>query len=186
MSEPIHIAITRRVRKEHIGDFKLALAEFAQRSLGEPGSLGVHCLHPPPGTDSCEFGILRSFATAADRDAFYETPFYREWVRRIEPMIEGEARYRQLDGLEAWFRDAKGPMPPRWKMALLTWVAVWPISMLLPALLEPVLAPVLHPVVFAGTVSAGIVVLLTWAAMPALVRLAHSWLHPTPQPVHES
>ncbi len=32
-------------------------------------------------------------------------------------------------------------IPQRWKMALLTWIAVWPVSMLVPAILKPVLGP---------------------------------------------
>jgi antibiotic biosynthesis monooxygenase (ABM) superfamily enzyme len=67
---------------------------------------------------------MRSFASAADRDAFYETPLFKNWLARIAPMVEGESVCRQLHGLEAWFRDNKERMPPRWKMALLTWVAV--------------------------------------------------------------
>ena len=42
MSEPIHIAVTRRVKKSHIAEFERALAEFASRSLAEPGARGVH------------------------------------------------------------------------------------------------------------------------------------------------
>jgi uncharacterized protein len=141
MDKPIHIAITRRVRKTHVAEFERALADFASRSLAQPGVLGVHCLHPPPGSGSTEYGIMRSFANPADRDAFYQTALYKEWLARIEPMVEGEATYRQLDGLEAWFRDSQSPMPPRWKMALLTWVAVWPVSMLVPAILAPMLGP---------------------------------------------
>jgi uncharacterized protein len=74
LSETIHIAISRRVRKTHIAQFEGALAEFANRSLAEPGMRGVHCLHPPPGSVSTEYGILRSFASTADRDAFYQSP----------------------------------------------------------------------------------------------------------------
>jgi antibiotic biosynthesis monooxygenase (ABM) superfamily enzyme len=113
MGEPIHIAITRRVRKSHVAQFERALADFASRSLAEPGTRGVHCLHPPPGSGSTEYGIMRSFASTADRDEFYQTPLYQEWLARIEPMVEGEPTYRQLDGLEAWFRNPKGTMPPR-------------------------------------------------------------------------
>jgi len=178
MEEPIHIAITRRVRKTHIAQFERALSEFASRSLAEPGMLGVHCLYPPAGSGSTEYGILRSFASTADRDAFYQTPLYQEWLARIEPMVEGEASYRQLNGLEAWFRNAHGPMPPRWKMALLTWIAVWPVSMLVPAILVPLLGPNLPQVLTAGLIAAGIVVILTWVAMPLLVKVAHPWLHP--------
>ncbi len=179
MGEPIHIAITRRVRKSHVAQFEHALAEFARRSLAEPGARGVHCLHPPPGSDSTEYGIMRSFASTADRDAFYQTPLYQEWLARIEPMVEGEATYRQLDGLEAWFRNPHGLMPPRWKMASLTWIAVWPVSMLVPTILMPLLGQNFPQIFTAGLIAAGIVVVLTWVAMPLLVKAAHPWLHPS-------
>jgi antibiotic biosynthesis monooxygenase (ABM) superfamily enzyme len=178
MDKPIHIAITRRVRKTHVAEFERALTDFASRSLAEPGARGVHCLYPPPGSGSAEYGIMRSFANPGDRDAFYQTALYKEWLARIEPMVEGEATYRQLDGLEAWFRDSQHPMPPRWKMALLTWVAVWPVSMLVPAILAPVLGPSFSQVLAAGLIAAGIVVILTWVAMPLLVKIAQGWLYP--------
>jgi antibiotic biosynthesis monooxygenase (ABM) superfamily enzyme len=176
MSEPVHIAVTRRVRKDRIREFEHALAEFASRSLAQPGARGVHCLHPPPG--STEYGIMRSFASVEDRDAFYASTTYREWLDLIEPMVEGEPSYRDLTGLEAWFRDPKGARPPIWKMALLTWVAVWPVSMAVPKAIIPFLGPNFPAVLTGGIVSAGIVVVLTWFAMPLLIKLTHPWLMP--------
>lgn len=178
MDETIHIAIVRRVRKAHVEAFERALAEFASKSLAEPGSRGVHCIYPPPGSGSLDYGILRSFATAADRDAFYETALYKEWRARIEPMVEGEPKYRRLNGLEAWFRSPGVSAPPRWKMALLTWIAVWPVSMLVPAILSPILPAALPRILASGVIAGGIVTVLTWGAMPLLVKLAHAWLHP--------
>jgi uncharacterized protein len=177
MDGPIHIAITRRVRKGQIAEFERALAEFASRSMAEPGARGVHTLYPAPGSDSTEYGIMRSFAGPAEHDAFYETPLYKEWVAKIGPMVEGEPTYRKLSGLEAWFR-AGGAAPPRWKMALLTWIAVWPVSMLVPALLVPFIGPILPRFLVSGVVGGGIVLVLTWVAMPLLVKLAHPWLQP--------
>jgi antibiotic biosynthesis monooxygenase (ABM) superfamily enzyme len=179
MAEPIHIAITRRVRKEHVREFERLLADFASRSLTVPGSRGVHLLYPPPGSEPIEYGILRSFASAAERDAFYESALYREWTAQIEPLIEGGPVFRKLDGLEAWFREPRATMPPVWKMALLTYIAVWPVSMAVPAMLSPWQA--MPPVIFAGAVAAGIVVVLTWVAMPVLVKLARPWLQPASQ-----
>src|SRR5690242_15428599 len=129
MAETVHIAVIRRVQKAHVASFERALADFASRSLAEPGARGVHCIYPPPGSGSNEYGILRSFASTADRDAFYERDLYKKWLAEIEPMVEGAPTYRRWEGLEAWFRDPHNPPPPRWKMALLTWVAVWPVSM---------------------------------------------------------
>jgi uncharacterized protein len=178
MDEPIHIAITLRVRKSHVAEFESALADFARRSLAEPGARGVQCLYPAPGSDSTEYGVMRSFASAADREVFYQSALFKDWLSRIEPMVEGKSTRRQLHGLEAWFRDGHEPMPPRWKMALLTWIAVWLASMLMRAILTPALGPNVPQFVEAGLVAAGVVLILTWVAMPFLVRIARPWLRP--------
>ena len=60
---------------------------------------------PPPGSTSSEFGILRTFANEQERDAFYASPLFQAWKERIAPLTEGEPQYRQLHGLEAWFRS---------------------------------------------------------------------------------
>jgi uncharacterized protein len=59
-------------------------------------------------------------------------------------------------------------MPPRWKMALLTWIAVWLASMFVQAALAPALGPNVPQVLEAGLVAAGVVLILTWVAMPFL------------------
>jgi uncharacterized protein len=64
------------------------------------------------------------------------------------------------------------------KMALPTWVAAWSEKMLVPALIVPVPRPNFPQVLAAGLIAAGIVVILTWVAMPLLVRVAHGWLYP--------
>ena len=55
-------------------------------------------------------------------------PIHIAITRKIKPLVEGEPVFRELNGLEAWFRAPHNPLP-RWKMAFLTWVAVWPVSM---------------------------------------------------------
>jgi uncharacterized protein len=186
MEEPIHIAITVRVQKTHVGEFERALADFASRSSAEPGARGVQCLYPPPGSASTEYGIMRSFASAADRDAFYQTALFKDWLARIKPMVEGESTRRELHGLEAWFRDPKEPMPPRWKMALLTWIAVWLTSTTMQSILAHVLGANVLQFLAGGLVAAGVVLILTWAAMPFLVRIAHPWLYPKSASSHRS
>jgi antibiotic biosynthesis monooxygenase (ABM) superfamily enzyme len=182
MDEPIHIAITVRVRKAQVAEFERALTDFVSRSLAEPGARGVQCLYPPPGSASTEYGLVRSFASAADRDAFCWSAFFKDWLARIEPMVEGRSTCRELRGLEAWFRDEH--MPPRWKIALLTWPAVWLASTLMRTIVAPALGPNIPQVVEAGFITAGVVIILTWVVMPFLVRIARPWLrHESPQRV---
>jgi hypothetical protein len=89
-------------------------------------------------------------------------------------LTEGERTYGDLHGLEAWFHSADSP--PRWKMALLTWLCVWPTSALVAFVLVPYLAGLPY-LVSSAAVAAAIVLCLTWIVMPALVQLCQSWLH---------
>jgi hypothetical protein len=102
---PIHVAITCRVRSGCDEEFQRALRAFFQASFGDEGVPGASLLVPPPGSDSREFGIMRSFASEAERDAFYASPTFQAWEKRVRTLTEGEPVYRQLHGLEAWFRS---------------------------------------------------------------------------------
>lgn len=174
---PIHIAITRRVRPGCEAGFQAALREFFQTSFAHGGVLGASMLTPPPGSDSREFGILRTFANGKERDAFYESPMFKAWEERARTLTEGEPEYRQLHGLEAWFRSPHSP-PPRWKMATVTLLGVYPVSLLIGIGLSATLKK-LPLALNLLVVSAIIVSMLTWVVMPFVTRLLHGWLNPS-------
>lgn len=176
MNEPIHIAITRKVRRGREDDFEKELLAFAQRSLAEPGARGVHFLYPNPDSGSNEYSILRTFASVTDREAFYQSKLYREWLISIESLVEGEPKYRELHGLEAWFHDPDLPDPPIWKMAIATYLGVVPVIMFLSLTLGRLIRSwdfVSNNIVF----NAFVVVLLTWVVMPVIIRVLHTWLY---------
>jgi antibiotic biosynthesis monooxygenase (ABM) superfamily enzyme len=176
-AQPIHVAITRRIKPGCEQEFQTALKEFFARSLAESGVHGAAMLVPPPGSSSSEYGIIRSFAGAAERDAFYTSPLYLEWKNRIASVSEGEPQIRQLHGLEAFFRQDGSSPPPRWKMAIATYLGVVPVIMTLALTLGPLIRSwnfVLNNLVF----NACVVALLTWVVMPVITRLLGGWLYP--------
>lgn len=180
---PIHIAITRRVRAGREAEFEQALREFFQTSFAHGGVWGASMLVPPPNSELREYGILRTFANEQDRDAFYATPLFKAWDERARTMTDGDPEYRELHGLEAWFRSPNAP-PPRWKMGAATLLGVFPTSYLLSITIGHLtreLPHVLGTLVF----SAAMVALLTWVVMPTVTRFLKPWLHakttnPTP------
>ncbi len=178
---PIHVVITRRVRPGCEAQYQDALRRFFQSSFAHEGVLGASMIVPPPGSGSREFGILRTFASVRDRDAFYASPLFHEWNKTVAPFAEDDWTSRQLHGMEAWFRSPQSA-PARWKMALLTWLAVWPATLAVRVCLQPLLGATLPAVLFTGVVTAGVVALLTWLLMPLLVRAAARWLQPPVQP----
>ena len=176
MNEPIHVAITRRIKPGCEQEFQTAVKEFFATSLARTGVLGAAMLVPPPGSGSTEYGIIRAFANSAERDAFYVSPLYLEWKKRVAPISEGESEIRDLHGLEAFFRTNGADLPPRWKMAIATYLGVLPVVMLLALTLGQLLHSwnfILNNVVF----NACVVVLLTWVVMPLITRALHGWLN---------
>ncbi len=175
---PIHIAITRRVRPGCEAEFQEALREFFHASFTHRGVLGASMLTPPPGSDTREHGILRTFANEAERDSFYESPMFKAWEERARTMTEGEPVYRQLHGLEAWFRAPHQP-PPRWKMAAAILLGVYPTSLILAVTAGEFVQnwPFLSRSL---VISVCMVTLLTWVVMPAVTRLLQGWLNPPP------
>ena len=173
---PIHIAITRRVRPDCETEFQQALREFFQASFAHGGVLGATMIVPPPGSDSREFGILRTFANEKERDDFYASPIFKAWEKKCEPLTERNSwTQRPLHGLEAWFRSPQNP-PPRWKMATATFLGVFPTATLLNLTLGPAIRS--WPFVVSGVVfNAAMVALLTWIVMPLVTRALHGWLH---------
>ncbi|MDS4042875.1 MAG: antibiotic biosynthesis monooxygenase [Candidatus Competibacter sp.] len=173
---PIHVAITRHVRPGCEAEFQRGLREFFQASFSHGGVWGALMLTPPPGSGSREYGILRTFANAKERDAFYASPLFEAWDERARALTEGAPEYRQLHGLEAWFRAPNGP-PPRWKMAIATFLGVFPVATGLSLTLGPAIKN-WHFILANAVFNACVVALLTWVVMPLLTRVLHAWLHP--------
>jgi antibiotic biosynthesis monooxygenase (ABM) superfamily enzyme len=176
---PTHIAITRRVRPGCETEFQQALREFLQASFAHGGVQGASMLTPPPGSDTREYGILRTFTNEREREAFYDSPMFKAWEARARTLTEGEPVYRQLHGLEAWFRSSHTP-PPRWKMAVATFLGVFPVAMILNVTLGPVIRS-WHFLLSNAVFNVCVIALLTWVVMPIVTRFLHGWLNPQPQ-----
>ena len=94
----------------------------------------------------------------------------------MKPLVEEVYSRRDLHGLEAFFTDLSIiESPPRWKMAILTWLGVWPTVLVVSALSTNLLAG--WPFWIAnGVANLFVVAGLTWIVMPLLTRLSRPWL----------
>lgn len=91
-----------------------------------------------------------------------------------------EENIRTLTGLETWFtlpaRDG-GPAPPRYKMALVTWLAVFVLVTIIFVLFGrwlEAMPMLLRNLIF----TAVMVTLMTYVVMPRVTRLFSFWLYP--------
>jgi len=76
-----------------------------------------------------------------------------------------------------WFMTGtRQTPPPRWKVAITTWLGIFPTVLLLFTLLGDTLAPwPLVPRVMVLTML--VVLIMTWVVAPQLTRVLKPWLH---------
>jgi antibiotic biosynthesis monooxygenase (ABM) superfamily enzyme len=173
----VHIAVTRQVKPGCAEEFEKALREFARESLREPSTTGVHLIGPVPGSSRSEYGILRSFESEEASRRFYDSEIFNHWQQRVSGLVIGDSIVRRLHGLEAFFQDSKQG-PPRWKMAIITWLGVFP-SVLLWSRVLPQFLGSLPQLLVVAIVNVFVVITLAWAVMPTLTRILSPWLKKT-------
>lgn len=94
-------------------------------------------------------------------------------------MVEGQYRRTDLHGLEAFFADPSIAVhPPRWKMAIVTWLGVWPTVFVVSGGLGP-LVKSLPSWISTAIITLIVVVVLTWGVMPLLTKIMRPWLKPS-------
>ena len=173
---PLTVVVTWRVRQGREEAFEAWRREISAAALGFPGHMGVNVILPRDGER--EYVVIFRFDTYEHLRDWQESDIRRQLLLKAEKLVENEPSYRMESGLEYWFtpNGASAP-PPTWKMAVVTVLAVWPVSILVPWLLNPFMQKLSMPLQ-ALLVAVGIVVLLTWAVMPVLVRILSPWLQP--------
>jgi antibiotic biosynthesis monooxygenase (ABM) superfamily enzyme len=175
---PVTMVVTRVIKPGLAAPFERWLHTVATEATGFEGHLGVHVIRPGPG--SREYTIVYRFSGPGALRAWLESDIRAQRLREAEPMFEGEGRVQELSGLEAWFTlPGRGaPIPPsRFKMALVTFAAVYSLLTAVTRLFAPLLAP-LPQVVRTPIVCAIVIGLMTYWVMPAITRLLARWLYP--------
>ena len=179
MNKPVHVAITRKVKAGCEPEFESAIQRFFAESENINGSLGAQIIRPLPGDKNRTYGILRSFASDKDKNGFYQSDQFREWAQTVRPLVEpGYTRQEiELHGLEAFFSDPSITRhPPLWKMAIVTWIGVWPAVFVVSSLLGRRLISGWPFWLAVGVETLIVVALLTWAVMPLLTKMMRPWL----------
>lgn len=174
---PITTAVTRRVKAGHEAAYERFLEGIIAAASRYRGYLGVEVFCPSGGD---EYRIVYRFDGPADLRCWLDSDEHAVWLEQAEPHVIGPMRTSFLTGLESWFTlpDRPGaPPPPPYKMALLTWIVIFPLITLVVLALDPVLTT-LALVPRLAITTAVTVPLMTWIVMPCVTRALRGWLFP--------
>ena len=173
-SEPVTVTVARVVRPDRREAFEQWAENVLGIAAGFPGNLGASLLHPGPG--SSEYHLVYRFQDDESLAAWERSSERRSALAHVEEMVD-DVRYARASGLESFF--TRSPQPgPRWRLTLLTILAVFAITSLLQLFVMPHLAswPLELRLLLSATV---VVLLLGQVVMPTLTRVLAGWLHPS-------
>lgn len=171
MSDAATVVLARYVRP----GFEMTFEDWAS-SIGneiksiDPG-LGFDLVRPQHPVHPDYILVLR-FTSPERRRLWEESAECRAWLEKGEPMTAGKPEAHFLSRLEPWVHlpgTTPPKLPPRWKIAILTFFALLPFAW--------VLVPRLTPLPLALAVC---VLLYAYASMPTLTRLFSWWLLTAP------
>jgi antibiotic biosynthesis monooxygenase (ABM) superfamily enzyme len=175
--DPVTAVYSWRAKRGRVDEF----AEWARGATAEaarfPGNLAATVVH---NADSPDFHVVHQFTTRRDLEHWLDSPERAKWLRHARTLAATKTAQQHRTGLETWFHvpsEATATMkpPPRWKMWLISLVAVYPLVLAFQAWLVPLTASwplplraALFPVVLLTT--------MTYVVMPVVTRLLRRWL----------
>jgi antibiotic biosynthesis monooxygenase (ABM) superfamily enzyme len=177
---PVTSTVTRRVKPGHAAAYETFLEDIVALASGFDGYLGTEIFRPAEPELGGEYRIVYRFTDASRLRAWLDAPAHTQLLAEADPHAAGPTRTHIRTGLETWFTlpAAPGvPPPPPWKMAVLTWLSLFPLISLIAFTLGRRLADIAL-VPRTAITTALTVALMTWVVMPRVTRLLRRWLFP--------
>ena len=177
----VTILISRLVKQGCEAEFERVMDQIMAVTATFKGYLGAQLVRPgeEQGVYDSLYHIVLAFDSENNLKIWQNSPARSLGLAAAAPFIEGQALVRQVSGLALWFQPPTGPKqvpPPRWKVAVVTWLGIFPTVYLLFFVLSDILATwTLLTRIMLLTVL--VVVLMTWVVAPQLTRLFKPWLY---------
>jgi hypothetical protein len=184
----VTVLVSRRVKQGHEAAFEQASAAMTVAARPFPGYLGGQLVQPDPEGDTEESNLYHTvfaFDTTDHLQAWQTSPERTACLQAIALHTLSSSKLREVSGLGHWFTPPTGAAhqpPPRWKVAVITWLGIFPTVYLLFLTVAPLLAswPLLPRVM---VITMLVVVLMTWLVAPRLTAWLKPFLYP---PAHVS
>lgn len=175
----VTVTIARRVKPECKTEFESFLTGVTNACGQFSGYLGSNVFRPV-NADDPEYRIIFKFDRLSNLRHWEASAERQYWFAIAEPLTISPPQIQVLTGLETWFTLPGKPEiapPPRHKMALVTWLAVFPLITIISAIFQQFLG-ILPLVLRVAVVTAIAVPTMTYLLMPQMTRLFAWWLYP--------
>lgn len=137
-------------------------------------------INKPKKDEDPNYRVMFRFDTQENLDKWLVSNERFDYIEKIEALTEKPTVLQVITGLESWFtlpgQQTLTP-PPRYKMAVVTWVAITSLLMAFNFIMGPILIELSFVLRIIVTTSC-IVLIMTYLWMPFITKLFKSWLYP--------
>lgn len=179
-NQPVTVVVSQLVKPGCEQAYEQWMRGIANEAIKFEGHLGINKIRPQKGSRP-EYVTIFKFNCYANLKKWMVSDVRAQWLAKSNQLVQNPPDVQLLNGMETWFtlpgKPLKSP-PPRYKMAILTWVVVYVLFNILTYVLAPLIR--FYPA-FVGQllISLLMVVLLTYVVMPRITRIFYNWLYPT-------
>lgn len=177
MKNQFTIVVSHFIKEGATDAFEEALKKVIQKAIKYPGYQGIQIIRPS-STAEQEYILLIRFDSEDNYQIWANSEPRNKWFEELKDYTYQESKIRYEEGIEFWFSTPtlKISHPPRkWKMALLTWMVIYP-SVLLLSTIVSIVAPNVPIFLRMLLVSCILVTLMTYFIMPNITRLFAKWI----------
>ena len=175
------VVITHHILDNKQKEYEQWLSEIIPISNHSEGFIDLQIVRPIPKLTFVYTVIIR-FDTIENLKVWMESAERKRMIDKAKPFFRKNDRYQIKSGLDFLFNNESegNKTPVRWKQFLVTWSAIYPLSILVPLLSLPLLRLVHIPVnhYFDAFINSGcIVLLMVYLVMPNYTKLIKKWLY---------
>ena len=147
------VVITQRVRAGKQTAYEAWLGEVSPIAKSYEGFMDWQLIRPVAGVTATYTIILR-FDTRENLQNWMYSSERKRFIDQVRPLLVADDDFFIRSGLDFWFtpEGAQAKVPVRWKQFVVTWSAIYPLSLLTSLLIVPLVrqAGVPHDRYFEG------------------------------------
>ena len=175
------VVITHHILDDKQTEYEKWLDEIVPITQHSTGFIDLQIVRPIPQLTFVYTVIIR-FDTIHNLKKWMQSDSREKLIEKAHPFFRKNDRYQIKSGLDFLFNNEteSNTVPVRWKQYLVTWSAIYPLSIIIPLITVPIWrflkVPANHYV--DGFFNSGIIVLLmVFVVMPNYTKLIKKWLY---------
>ncbi|MES2238981.1 MAG: antibiotic biosynthesis monooxygenase [Bacteroidota bacterium] len=174
------VVITHNIKEGKQPEYENWLTEIGPICRSFVGNINWQIIRPIPNL-TFKYTIIIQFDTIDNLKNWMQSNERMRLIKKVTPILSKEDNYYIKSGLDFLFESEndKQKPPVRWKQYLVTWSAIFPLSIVVPLIVLPFLHFMNFPenhYLNSFLISGIIVFLMVYLIMPYYTKLIKKWL----------